>query len=76
MSVTAPAPSEALHVGRILREYRLDNNLTEQEVYATLGLSKSWLYSFEATGRCYERNLRKLFQQYPQFKAKVLEAIP
>lgn len=64
-----------IHVGKILREFRLDNNLTEQEVYTTLGLSKSWLYSFEQKGRCYERNLRKLYQFYPQFKAKVLEAI-
>jgi hypothetical protein len=69
--MTAPSP----HVGSILRDYRMDKGLTEKEVYAPLGLSPSWLYSFERRGRCYERNLRKIFETFPDVKRRALEAM-
>lgn len=66
-------PVKQLHLGSIVRAFRMKNDIGEQQFAATVRRSISWLQKFEKKGSCFERTRKYIYEKYPAIQQMTAE---
>lgn len=72
---TAANQTEPIIIGQIIRQYRMENDISAPRFAAACGRSPKWTFSVEATGRGYERTWVKMGKEFPDLKQAIIKAI-
>lgn len=63
------------HIGQIIHQFRIDNDITAAGFAASCGRSRNFTTQLEKTGRGYERTWGAIGRAYPDLKQKIIQVI-